>query len=237
MIQNRMTMVTSCQPSSSKWCCSGRHPEHPFAGGLEAGHLDDHRERDRDEQAAEDDDEQLGAGEDRQPGERATQGQRAGVAHEDLGRRGVPPQEAEAGAHAAGRDDREVERVAHLVALGARVPLAVLVELPDADEHVGGEDHDRGAGGQAVEPVGEVHAVRGARHDDVGPDDEQDDAAQGAHERQVEGGVAHERHRGRGRGAERAVGELQREDREDHRDQGLPGELLAGAQARGCAAC
>ena len=130
----------------------------------------------------------------------------------------------------AGRDDREVVRVAHLVALGARVPLAVLVELPDADEHVGGEDHDRGAGGEAVEPVGEVHAVRGARHDDVGPDDEQDDAAQGPHERQVEGGVAHERHRGRGGGAERAVRELQREDREDHRDEGLPGELLTGAQ-------
>ncbi len=59
---------------------------------------------------------QLGAGQDRQPGERAAEGQRAGVAHEDLGRRGVPPQEAEARAHQRGGDDGEVERVADLVA-------------------------------------------------------------------------------------------------------------------------
>ena len=36
---------------------------------------------------------------------------------------------------------REVERVADLVALDAGVGLAVLVELPDADEDVGAEHH------------------------------------------------------------------------------------------------
>ena len=94
-----------------------------------------------DEQAAEDDDEQLGAGDDRQAREGAAERERAGVAHEDLGRRGVPPQEAEAGTHHAGGDDGQVVRVAHLVALEARVDLAVLVVLPDADEDVGAEDH------------------------------------------------------------------------------------------------
>ena len=40
---------------------------------------------------------QLGPGGERQPGDQAAERQRAGVAHEDPGRRGVPPQEADAG--------------------------------------------------------------------------------------------------------------------------------------------
>src|SRR5690606_10643977 len=58
-----------------------RHPEDAFAGGLEGGDLDDHRERDHDEETAEDDDEQLGAGRDGQAGHRTTERQRAGVTH------------------------------------------------------------------------------------------------------------------------------------------------------------
>ena len=44
----------------------GGHPEHTFAGHLERADLDDHRERDDDEQAAEDHDQHLGAGGDGQ---------------------------------------------------------------------------------------------------------------------------------------------------------------------------
>ena len=98
-----------------------RHPEQPFAlGELEVADLQDHRQRLDHEQPAEQDEQELGAGQDREPGQRAAERERAGVAHEDLGRRGVPPQEAEAGAGDRGGDDGEVERVAHLVALRAR---------------------------------------------------------------------------------------------------------------------
>ena len=41
---------------------------------------------------------------DREPGDQAAEGERAGVAHEDPGRRGVPPQEADAGRPRGGRD-------------------------------------------------------------------------------------------------------------------------------------
>src|ERR1700683_1005361 len=42
---------------------------------------------------------QVSAGDDAQARQRPAEGERTGVAHEDLGRRGVPPQEAEAGTH------------------------------------------------------------------------------------------------------------------------------------------
>src|SRR5215218_5597986 len=63
-----------------------RHPEDPLAGQLERANLQDDRQGDQDEQAADDEQQDLGAAGDRQPGERAAEGQRAGVAHEDLGR-------------------------------------------------------------------------------------------------------------------------------------------------------
>ena len=86
MIQNRMTMVTSPQPTSSKWCCSGaiRNTRLPVSLKKPTWMITDSVIEH--EQAAEEDEQQLGAGGDRQAGERAAEGQRAGVAHEDLGR-------------------------------------------------------------------------------------------------------------------------------------------------------
>src|SRR5690606_9383144 len=109
---------------------------------------------------------------------------------------------AEAVAGYARGDDGQVVGVAHVVAVGAGGDLAVLVVLPDADQHVAAEDHDRGAGGQAVQPVGDVHAVGGAGDHQVGPQDEEDQPADGAEDREVEGGVAHEADGGAGGGAE-----------------------------------
>src|SRR5690625_3861084 len=63
-----------------------RHPEHPFAGGLERHDLDDHGQGDDDEESAEDDEQQFGPRHDRQSGEGTAEGQRARVAHEDLRR-------------------------------------------------------------------------------------------------------------------------------------------------------
>ena len=97
MIQNRTTMLTSLQPASSKWCCSGtirntRLPvvwnemiwmttvivmitkSTPMIGSSRTVRV------------------RHG-----QTGDQAAERQRAGVAHEDPRRGGVPPQEADAG--------------------------------------------------------------------------------------------------------------------------------------------
>ena len=86
----------------------------------------------------------------------------------------VPPQEAEAGAGERRRDDGEVERVSYLVAGRAWSDRAELVALPDVHDHVRAEHHRAGAGGEAVEPVGEVHGVAGAGDDHPDQQDRQD---------------------------------------------------------------
>src|SRR6266446_2569735 len=88
----------------------GRHAEHPPAGQLERADLDDDRQRNDHEQAAQNRQEQLGPGADGEAGEDAAERERSGVTHEDLGRRCVPPQEPEAGAEHRRRYDREIER-------------------------------------------------------------------------------------------------------------------------------
>ena len=162
MIQNRTTMVTSLQPAELEVVLERRHPEDPFAGELErviwiitlavmmtksAPRIG--RSRIVLEAKA-------------SPAMSAAEAERTGVAHEDPGRRGVPPQEPEHGPGGgrrrsarspAGRAPRS-SRLSAGWALAAPVPV-----LPEADDHVRAEHHHRGAGGEAVEAVGEVHAV------------------------------------------------------------------------------
>ena len=122
MSQNRTTTVISAQPLSSKWWCSGlirkiRRPC-PYRHRVSLNHalLQDHRPRDDEEQAADEHEQQLRTGEDREGGEGAAEAERAGVAHEDLGGRGVAPEEADERAGDGRGDDREVEGVADVVA-------------------------------------------------------------------------------------------------------------------------
>jgi len=197
-------------------------------GELVRADLDHHRHRDDHEQAAEQDQQQFGPGDDGQARQRPAEGERAGVAHEDLGRRRVPPQEAEAGAHHRRRDHRRVQRVADVVAVGGQRGSAVVAVLPVPDDHVGGQDQDRRAGGETVEAVGQVHPVRGAGHHQQYPDHEQDRADRDAP-------VGQERDVLRGRGEIVAVGEVQREDGEDDPHRGLAEQLGAAAQAEAAA--
>src|ERR1700722_4508752 len=148
------------------------HLEDPFSGHLEETHLDDHRQRDDREQAAEDAEQQLGLGADSKAGQHAAESQRAGVAHVDLGRRRVPPQEAETGAEYRGRHHGQVQRVPDLVALLGQEGRAVVAFLPDADQYVGGQHQYRRPGRQAVEAGGQVHRVGGAGDQDDDPDHE-----------------------------------------------------------------
>ena len=69
---------------------------------------------------------------------------------------------------ADGGDQRDVERVADgVAAVDGQRGAAVVAELPERDDHVGGEDHRRAAGRQAVEAVGQVHRVGEPRDEQV----------------------------------------------------------------------
>ena len=88
--------------------------------------------------------------------------QRAGVAHEDASGCGVPPEEAGARTHHGGGRHREVEGVVDLV-------LVEVPERPEADRHQAREHEDGRSGGQPVEAVGEVDAVRRGVDEQDGP--------------------------------------------------------------------
>ncbi len=63
--------------------------------------------------------------------ERAAQRQRAGIAHEDHGRRRVEPQEAEAGADQRAADDGQLARTGDMVDLQVGGELEVADEIGD----------------------------------------------------------------------------------------------------------
>ena len=89
-----------------------RKPRYETTCAIDRQRLD-HRE------AREDRQQQRGAREQREAGHRAADRERAGVAHDDLRGRRVPPEEAGARAEHRGRDDRLVERLRGLRAMHA----------------------------------------------------------------------------------------------------------------------
>ena len=102
--------------------------------------------------------------EQREAGHRAAERERAGVAHDDARGCRVPPEEARTRAEHRGGDDRQVERLRreHAVELG-------VAELREGDDHERGEHECRRTGREPVEPVGEVHRVRGGVDDEDRP--------------------------------------------------------------------
>src|SRR5690554_6914569 len=202
-----------------------RTPDAPALGELEVRALQDHRHGDDDEEATNEDEEQFGAGQDRQRGERPTEGESSGVPHHDLGWRRVPPEEADEGADDGGGDGCELERAGEFVALvevclGQPRRVAPLRVLPEADDHVGPDGEDGGARGEAVQAIGQVHRVRDARGDDDDPGDHGEDADDGPEDHQeVEpGNVPHQRHRGRHGRIAVLVLQVEPEHREDDTD-------------------
>ena len=71
-----------------------RHGENPFARQLEAGDLNNDRERFHDENAADEDQQQFLFTTDGNHGDETADGQRTGVAHEHLGRVRIEPQKS-----------------------------------------------------------------------------------------------------------------------------------------------
>ena len=131
---------------------------------LERRHLQDHREPLDDEEAAHREEEQLLLDEYRHRAESAAEGEAPDVAHEDLGRIAVPPEEAHRGPDHGAAEDRHLP--------DSRQIEKVQVLREDAMAGDVGEDRERGGGderrpdGQAVEAVGQVHAVARRHHDE-----------------------------------------------------------------------
>ena len=76
--------------------------------GLEKAALEDDRHHLDDEQAAGEEQREFLAGGDGDEAQRATEGERAGVAHENRGREAVEPQEPEGGARKGGAEDGQL---------------------------------------------------------------------------------------------------------------------------------
>ena len=95
----------------SKWWWIGAIRKTRLAGAFEARDLDHHRQRLDQEDAADEDEQHFRLGHDRESGDCSAERHRARVAHEQLGRVGVEPEEANRRADHRRADDREVEVV------------------------------------------------------------------------------------------------------------------------------
>ncbi len=188
------------------------HAEQTLAAGdLEPRHLEHDRERLGDIETGDDRQQKMGVGGQGEGGQAGADRQRAGVAHEDLGRRGVEPQEARQAADHGDGDDRQVLGVGHGVDVVRQVGLP---EDPEADQGVGEEREDPGPSGEAVEAVGQVRAVGGTQDHQHGPQSPADGA-----EVDADRADASERDLGADRGEDR------HRHGEEHGDGEQPGHL------------
>ena len=154
------------------------HLENSFSTGeFEHTHLEHHRDRLDDEQCADDDQQQFGTADDSHTRNSATESQGPGVTKEDLGRLRIPPQETETGSCDGNGHHGDVVRITHRVAMvaGSSRTRTPLVELPDAQQGVGAEDHGGGPRRQPVQAVGEVHRIGTTSNEQDHPDDAQPD--------------------------------------------------------------
>ena len=198
MIQKRSMILVSDQAIISKWWCSGAISRTRRRKVLKAKTWSGDRERLDHEDAADDDQQHLGLGHHREGADRAAEPERAGVPHEDRGREGVEPEEADAGADQAGGEQRQV----------------LLLVGDEGDRRVGEEDDRAGAGGEAVEAVGEVDPVGGAGDDEEDEDEVEDRA-------EVDAGVA-DAEVERRLEADLVAGDPPEAEREDELEEQLP---------------
>ena len=152
---------------------------------------------------------------------RPAERERAGVAHEDRGRRRVEPEEAKPRADHRAAYHRELAGAGHVVDLQIVGEHRVAGEIGDADE-ARRRDHHR-ADGEAVEPVGQVHRVAGA----------DDDEGAEQHEEPAEIDDHFLEHRKRQRGRELRAAEVGERDAGGDRDDGFDRQPQRAAEARG----
>ena len=131
MIQKRTTTCVSFQPFTSKWWCSGARRKTRCACAysspcrllpvLEHEALQDHRHHLGDEHRADEREHELRLEQNRHGAERAAERQRAGVAHEDLGRVGVVPEKSDQRADHREAEDRQLAGVLQVEQLRYRL--------------------------------------------------------------------------------------------------------------------
>ena len=134
-IQKRTVIFSSAQPISSKWCCSGAQRKMRRPRSRKRDDLQDHAHDHREEDDADDHQQRQLPAQGGDDGQRRAQAQRPGVAHEDLRRVDVEPQEAHQGADDQGAEDGQVR---------LRVQPARRIE--QRDQQVGHEAEDQDAG-------------------------------------------------------------------------------------------
>src|ERR1017187_1705188 len=143
----------------------GRHLENSFFAELVGANLQNHRERFDDENAADEGQQKLLLDHDCDGADRATERERAYVAHENFGRMRVVPEKSYGGADHGSAEDSELTDLRHALQFEIGRKRGVAAEVGEDGERSGG---DHGAtDGETVEAVGKIHGVAGPdNHDD-----------------------------------------------------------------------
>src|SRR4051812_4814200 len=141
-----------------------RHLEDALTGQLEGRDLHDHRDGFEHEQAADHRQHDLVLHRDRDRAKHAAERQRAGVAHEDRGRRRIEPEEAEPSAEHCATEHGELAGARDVVDLQIVGEHGVAGEVGDQAKARRGDHHrhDR----KAVEAVGQVDGIAGTDDDE-----------------------------------------------------------------------
>ena len=134
-----------------------------------AAHLQHHRDRFEDEDAADERQQQFLADDDGDRADGAAQSQRADVAHEDLRRMGVVPEKSDGCAHHGAAEDGQLADHGHALQFKVVGKDHVAADIGEHGQRAGGDDG--AADGQTVEAVGQVHRVRRADQHKDDPND------------------------------------------------------------------
>src|SRR3990172_3068026 len=111
-----------------------RHAEDALAGQLERPHLQDHRERFENKHAADEEKQNLLLDDDGHGAEGAAQGERAYVAHEDVGRVGVVPEKANRRSGHGAAEDGQLAHVRHAGEVEVHGEAGVAAHLSEGGE-------------------------------------------------------------------------------------------------------
>ena len=153
---------------------NGRHFKNTAARRFKAGDLENHRHRLHDKNAADNHEQEFLFAADRDCTQHSADRQRAGIAHEDAGRMGIPPEEAQAGSQQRDAEDGQLPGIGNEGHLKVGCCLKITRHI---HEHGIGRRHGRGAScRKPVQSVCEVHRV-GCAHDD----EEVENKCQNAH--------------------------------------------------------
>ena len=146
-----------------------RHTEDALAAQLERTDLQDNRQGFHDENAAHNHQQEFLAQQYGDNAQRAAERQRTDIAHKDLRRVGVEPQETQARADNRRTDDNQLAGVTQI----RNMQIVGEVHVPGGPRHQreAGCDEDGRHNRQAVEAVGQVDRIAGTDDDEVSQQD------------------------------------------------------------------